>query len=179
MCQKSISSPQRTQSYRSLALKAAVGHIYIATHAPFTAGDFCLTLPLNQRWGRNQSPHCREHRAIAEIRFKSCSRSEYSHTSSIYSRGFLPDTPSLPAVGQKSISSLLSSTSRFLQLLSGAGISLLVERPTEKPGAILTRVRVPCVARDVSTRVSSQCRFFYRVRTDPVCNRICVHDKNR
>ena len=36
------------------------------------------------------------------------------------------------------------------------GIAHLVERPTEKPGAILTRVRVPCVARDFSSKASFQ-----------------------
>ena len=37
---------------------------------------------------------------------------------------------------------------------SGKGIAQLVERPTEKPGAKLTRVRVPGAARDFSPRVS-------------------------
>ena len=52
------------------------------------------------------------------------------------------------------------------------GIAQLVERPTEKSGAILTRVRVPGAARDFSPRVSFQCRLFYGVRTDSVCNRM-------
>ena len=33
----------------------------------------------------------------------------------------------------------------------------LVERPTEKPGVILTRVRVLCAARDSAPRVDFQC----------------------
>ena len=33
------------------------------------------------------------------------------------------------------------------------------ERLTEKSGAILTRVRVPGAARDLSSRVSFQCRL--------------------
>ena len=37
-----------------------------------------------------------------------------------------------------------------------AGIAQLVERPTEKSGAILTRVRVPGAARDFSPRVKFQ-----------------------
>ena len=41
----------------------------------------------------------------------------------------------------------------------------LVERPTEMPGAILTRVRVPGAARDFSPRVKVQCRLSYGVRT--------------
>ena len=46
----------------------------------------------------------------------------------------------------------------------------LVERPTEKPGAILTRARVPGAA-----RVSLQCRLSYGVPTAPVCNRMQQH----
>ena len=34
------------------------------------------------------------------------------------------------------------------------GIAQLVECPTEKPGAILTLVRVPCVARDFSSKAN-------------------------
>ena len=37
-----------------------------------------------------------------------------------------------------------------------AGIAQLVDRPTEKTGAILTRVRVPGAARDFSPRVNFQ-----------------------
>ena len=40
----------------------------------------------------------------------------------------------------------------------GAGITQWVERPTQKPKRILTRVRVPGTARDFSPRVSFQCR---------------------
>ena len=43
----------------------------------------------------------------------------------------------------------------------------LVERPTEKPGARPTRVRVPGAARDVSPGVIFQCRHSYGVRTAP------------
>ena len=49
---------------------------------------------------------------------------------------------------------------------TGAGRAQWVERPTEKPGAILTRVLVPVAARAVSLRVSFQCiivgRMFVR-----------------
>ena len=54
------------------------------------------------------------------------------------------------------------------------GAALLVERPTEKPGVILTRVRVHGAARDCSSRVNFQCRLsFYGVCTAPVCS--CTH----
>ena len=43
----------------------------------------------------------------------------------------------------------------------------LVERSTEKPGAKLTRVRVPGAARDFSPRVNFQCRLSHGVRTAP------------
>ena len=36
---------------------------------------------------------------------------------------------------------------------------MLVERPTEKPGAIMTRVRVPGAARDFSPRGNSHCKL--------------------
>ena len=48
-----------------------------------------------------------------------------------------------------------------------AAIAQLVARPTEKPGAILTRVRVPGVVRDFSPAVT--------VRTAPVVNRMHQH----
>ena len=48
----------------------------------------------------------------------------------------------------------------------------MVERPAEKPGAILTRVRIPGAARDLSPRVSFQCKLSYGVRAAPVCNRM-------
>ena len=55
--------------------------------------------------------------------------------------------------------------------ISGAGIAQLVERQTEKPGAILTRVQVPgVVIRHFSSRVNIQCRLSHGVRTAPVCN---------
>ena len=46
----------------------------------------------------------------------------------------------------------------------GAGIAHLVERPTEKPGATITRVRVPGAARNFLP-VNFQCRLSYGVRT--------------
>ena len=45
-------------------------------------------------------------------------------------------------------------------MLAGTvGIAKLAERPTEKPGAILTPVRVHGAARDFSPRVRLQCRL--------------------
>ena len=49
----------------------------------------------------------------------------------------------------------------WLWLFAWAGIARLIKRPTEKPGAILTRVRVPGAARDFSPRVNLQRRFSY------------------
>ena len=67
-------------------------------------------------------------------------------------------------------------------LENGAGIAQLVERLTEKLGAILTRVRVPGAAREFSPRVSFRCRLSYGVRAAPLCAiaciNICVHVKN-
>ena len=54
----------------------------------------------------------------------------------------------------------------------GAGIARLVERRTEKPGAVLTRVRIPGAARDFYSRVSFWCRLSDGVRTALVCNRM-------
>ena len=54
----------------------------------------------------------------------------------------------------------------------------LVQRPTEKPDAILigmTRVRVPSEARDFSLRVDFQWRLSYGVRTAPVYYRMLQH----
>ena len=59
--------------------------------------------------------------------------------------------------------------------VQGPGIARLVERLTKKPGAILTRVRVPGAARDFSPRVNFQCRLSYGVRTAPGCNHIHQH----
>ena len=56
-----------------------------------------------------------------------------------------------------------------------AGMAQLAERPTEKPSAILTRVRVPGAARDFSLGVNFQCRFSYGVCSAPVCNRMHRH----
>ena len=47
-----------------------------------------------------------------------------------------------------------SVATRIQYPVAGAGIAPLVERPTETPGAILTQVPVPGVAKDVSF----QCR---------------------
>ena len=61
-----------------------------------------------------------------------------------------------------------------------------VERPTENPGAILTRFRVPGAARALSPRDNFQCRFSYGVCTVPRtqahastsdCSYICAHVK--
>ena len=49
------------------------------------------------------------------------------------------------------------------------GNSSLVQRPTEKPGAILTRVRVPGAAVDFSPTVNFQCRLPLGVRASSVC----------
>ena len=61
-----------------------------------------------------------------------------------------------------------------------AGIAQWVERPIEKPGAILTRVRVPrCDVQGIFLPDSFQCRLSHGVRTAPVCNRmhqqLCAH----
>ena len=55
----------------------------------------------------------------------------------------------------------------------GAGIAHLVERPTEKPGDTLTRVRVPGAARNFLP-VNFQCRLSYGVRTVPVARLCCM-----
>ena len=60
----------------------------------------------------------------------------------------------------------------------GAGIAQMVERPTEKPGAMLTRVRAPGVASYFSIRVNFQSRLSYGVHTAPVCNRMHQHVTN-
>ena len=44
----------------------------------------------------------------------------------------------------------------------------MVQRPTEKPPAILIQVRVPGAARDFSPRVNFQCLLSGGVRTAPV-----------
>ena len=49
----------------------------------------------------------------------------------------------------------------WLWLFARGGTARLVKRPTEKPGATLTRVRVPGAARDFSSRVNLQRRFSY------------------
>ena len=60
------------------------------------------------------------------------------------------------------------------------GEAQLVELSIEKPGAILTRVRVPGAAMDFFTlffllRDNFQCRLSYGVRTAPVCNHMHQH----
>ena len=64
------------------------------------------------------------------------------------------------------------------QQINAIIIPQLVERPTEKLGAVLARVRVPDAARVFSSRVNFQCRLSYGVCTAPVCNCIpqqCAH----
>ena len=68
----------------------------------------------------------------------------------------------------------------FNKQQEGTGMARLVERPTEKPGAILTRVRVPGVARDLSPS-----QFSVRTLTVSVqplraitCISICTNVKN-
>ena len=66
-----------------------------------------------------------------------------------------------------------------------SGLAQLVECPTEKSGAVLTRVRVPGAASDFSPRVSFQCRLPYGVHTAPpptppcafTCIDTCAHVK--
>ena len=67
--------------------------------------------------------------------------------------------------------------SEIMPLCTGAGIAQLVQRPTEKTGAVLTRVRVPGAAKVVvfSPRVNFQLSVPYVVRTAPVCNRWHQH----
>ena len=72
-----------------------------------------------------------------------------------------------------------SRLSGFLSPLTGfvvwGGTAQWVERRTEKPYAIPTRVRVPGVARAISSRVNCQCRLSCVVRTVPVCSRVHQH----
>ena len=65
--------------------------------------------------------------------------------------------------------------SEIMPLCTGAGIAQLVERPTEKTGAVLTRVRVPGAAKVFFPRVNFQLSVPYVVRTAPVCNRWHQH----
>ena len=55
-----------------------------------------------------------------------------------------------------------------------AGIALLVERPTEKPGAILTRVRVPGAARDFFLPESATSADSLTVSLQPPCAIGCI-----
>ena len=56
------------------------------------------------------------------------------------------------------------------RIIVGVGIDQLVERPSEKPSAILTRVRVPDAATAFSPRVNFQCRLCYDVYAAPMYN---------
>ena len=60
---------------------------------------------------------------------------------------------------------------------NSAGIAQSIEHPTEKPGAILTRVRIPGAARDFSPRANFQCKLSYGVSTAHECNRIHQHTR--
>ena len=52
---------------------------------------------------------------------------------------------------------------QFSVKMSGGGIAQLVECPTEKPGALLKRVRVPAAARELSPKINFRCRLAYGV----------------
>ena len=54
-------------------------------------------------------------------------------------------------------SSILTDSVWFACTVTVTEIAHSVERPTQKPGTILTRVRVPGAARDFSRRVNFQC----------------------
>ena len=75
--------------------------------------------------------------------------------------------------------SVCQRTNRFICVAtSDERVAQLVERPAKKPFAILTRVRVPCEARDFAPKVSFECKPIFCVRTDPVCNHmhiVCAH----
>ena len=58
--------------------------------------------------------------------------------------------PIIPSVHEQFIRTCLLTMQIIFSPAQGAGIAQLVERLTEKPGAILTRVRVPSAARDFS-----------------------------
>ena len=62
-------------------------------------------------------------------------------------------------------------TDREIRQRDMTGMVQLVERPTEKPGAILPRDRVSGAVRDFSPRVNFHCR----ICTAPVCNRTHQH----
>ena len=58
----------------------------------------------------------------------------------------------------------------------GGGDSSFVREPaTEKPGEILTQVRVPNAGWDFSPRVNFQCRLYYGVRAAPVYDHVHRH----
>ena len=60
---------------------------------------------------------------------------------------------------------------------SGVGIAQFVEHPTEKPGTVLTQVRVPGAARDFFPRVNFQHRLCksYSVCTATLRNHMLQH----
>ena len=68
-----------------------------------------------------------------------------------------------------------------MELPKGAGIAHLVKRPTEKPGVILTRVRLPGAARDFLSE-SAFSADSLKVSVQPpcavACIKICVQVKN-
>ena len=61
-------------------------------------------------------------------------------------------------------SKILTDVVWFACTITVTGIAHVVERPTEKPGAILTRVRVPGAARDFSLSVQTLLRCPYSPR---------------
>ena len=73
--------------------------------------------------------------------------------------------------------------SEIMPLCTGAGIAQLVQRPTEKTGAVLTRVRVPGAAKVVVFLPESTFSFeCLTLSVQPPCAiagiNICVHVKN-
>ena len=72
--------------------------------------------------------------------------------------------------------------------ITGAGIAQMVERPTEKPGAILTRVRVPSAARkfisqsQLLMQILLRCPYIPLVQSHASTSvrmlKICAHVKN-
>ena len=57
----------------------------------------------------------------------------------------------------------------------GRDVAQFVQRWTEKPGAILTEVRLLDSARDLSAKVSFQCRPSYGVHAAPFVHQSAVH----
>ena len=87
------------------------------------------------------------------------SRNKISRRFVIYHR--LPVSPTL---GNGDLPPKLAQVSCCpVNRITGPGTALLVEHPTEKPGAILTRVRVPGAAKDFPPRVNFQCILTYNL----------------